>query len=221
AAHNMNASEVLAALRAQNVQVSAGVLNQPPVTSKQAYQINVQTLGRLSAPEQFAAIVLKSDSEGRVTRLRDVGRVEVGASDYGSTAFTDRGPGMPLLIFAQPGANSLAGEHEGLSTMETLVKEFPPGLSYKIIYDPTIFVGKSVNEVIKTIFVAILLVVGVVFLFLQSWGAAIIPVIAIPVSLAPTFTFLYVLGTSLNNPPLSGHVLAAAIVVDDPIVLVE
>jgi len=221
AAHNMNASEVLAALRAQNVQVSAGVLNQPPVASKQAYQINVQTLGRLSAPEQFAAIVLKSDSEGRVTRLRDVGRVEIGAADYGSTAFMDRGPGMPLLIFAQPGANSLAVEHEVLDTMQTLAKDFPPGLDYKVIYDPTIFVGKSVDEVIKTIFVAILLVVGVVFLFLQSWRAAIIPVIAIPVSLVGTFTFLYVLGISLNNLSLFGLVLAVGIVVDDAIVVVE
>src|SRR3984893_4684457 len=139
AAHNLNANEVLAALRAQNVQVSAGILNQPPVASREAYQINVQPLGRLASPEQFAAIVLKSDSQGRVTRLRDVGRVEIGASDYGSTAFMDRGPGMPLLISAQPGANSLAVEHEVLSSMEELVKAFPPGLNYKIIYDPTIF----------------------------------------------------------------------------------
>src|SRR3979490_2231743 len=221
AAHNLSASEVLNALRAQNIQVSAGVLNQPPVASREAYQINVQTLGRLATPEQFAAIVLKSYALGRVTRLRDVGGVGVGASDYGSTAFMDRGPGMPLLIFAQPGANSLAVEHEVLSTMETLAKEFPPGLSYKIIYDPTIFVGKSVNEVIKTIFVAILLVVGVVFLFLQSWRAAIIPVIAIPVSLVGTFSVLYGLGISLNNLSLFGLVLAVGIVVDDAIVVVE
>ena len=221
AAHNVNASEVLAALRAQNVQVSAGVLNQPPVASQQAYQLNVQTLGRLATPEQFAAIVLKSDQQGRVTRLRDVGRVEIGAADYGSTAFMDRGPGMPLLIFAQPGANSLAVEHEVLSSMEKLSKEFPPGVAYKIIYDPTIFVGKSVDEVIKTIFVAILLVVGVVFLFLQSWRATIIPVIAIPVSLVGTFSVLYVLGISLNNLSLFGLVLAVGIVVDDAIVVVE
>ena len=221
AAHNMNASEVLAALRAQNVQVSAGVLNQPPIASKQAYQLNVQTLGRLSTPEEFASIVLKSDNEGRVTRLRDVGRVEIGAADYGSTAFMDRGPGMPLLIFAQPGANSLAVEHEVLDTIQTLAKDFPPGLQYKVIYDPTIFVGKSVDEVIKTIFIAILLVVGVVFLFLQSWRAAIIPVIAIPVSLVGTFTFLYALGISLNNLSLFGLVLAVGIVVDDAIVVVE
>jgi hydrophobe/amphiphile efflux-1 (HAE1) family protein len=221
AAHNLKASEVLAALQAQNVQVSAGVLNQPPIASKQAYQLNVQTLGRLSTPEEFASIVLKSDNEGRVTRLSDVGRVEIGAADYGSTAFMDRGPGMPLLIFAQPGANSLAVEHEVLDTMQALAKDFPPGLQYKVIYDPTIFVGKSVDEVIKTIFIAILLVVGVVFLFLQSWRAAIIPVIAIPVSLVGTFTFLYALGISLNNLSLFGLVLAVGIVVDDAIVVVE
>src|ERR1700731_1499323 len=221
AAHNLKASEVLAALQAQNVQVSAGILNQPPVASKQAYQINVQTLGRLSTPEQFASVVLKSDDQGRVTRLRDVGRVEIGAADYGATAFADRGPGMPLLIFAQPGANSLAVEHEVLDTIKTLAKDFPPGLDYKVIYDPTIFAGKSVDEVIKTIFVAILLVVGVVFLFLQSWRAGIIPVIAIPVSLLGTFAFLYVLGISLNNLSLFGLVLAVGIVVDDAIVVVE
>src|SRR5580698_8422302 len=220
-AHNLNANEVLNALRAQNIQVSAGILNQPPVATKQAYQLNVQALGRLSTPEQFASIVLKADGEGRVTRLRDVGRVEIGASDYGSTAFMDREPGLPLLIFAQPGANSLAVDHEVLDAMQRLGKDFPPGLEYKIIYDPTIFVGKSVDEVIKTIFVAILLVVGVVFLFLQSWRAAIIPVIAIPVSLVGTFTFLYALGISLNNLSLFGLVLAVGIVVDDAIVVVE
>jgi hydrophobe/amphiphile efflux-1 (HAE1) family protein len=221
AAHNLNAGEVLAALRAQNVQVSAGVLNQPPIASQQAYQLNVQTLGRLSTPEQFAAIVLKSDSEGRVTRLRDVGRVEVGAADYGSTAYMDRGPGIPLLIFAQPGANSLAVEKAVLTSMEPLAKQFPPGVAYKVIYDPTIFVGKSVDEVIRTIFIAILLVVGVVFLFLQSWRAAIIPVIAIPVSLVGTFTVLWAVGISLNNLSLFGLVLAVGIVVDDAIVVVE
>ncbi|HEY0909612.1 MAG TPA: efflux RND transporter permease subunit, partial [Bradyrhizobium sp.] len=221
AAHDLNAAEVLAALRAQNLQVSAGILNQPPVASAQAYQINVETLGRLATPEQFAAIVLKSDPQGRVTRLRDVGRVEVGAADYGSTAYMDRGPGIPLLIFAQPGANSLQVEKEVLSSMEPLAKQFPPGVAYKVIYDPTIFVGKSVDEVISTIFVAILLVVGVVFLFLQSWRAAIIPVIAIPVSLVGTFTVLWAVGISLNNLSLFGLVLAVGIVVDDAIVVVE
>src|SRR5690242_16866145 len=221
AAYRLTAAEVLAALRAQNLQVSAGVLNQPPISNEGAYQINVQTLGRLSTPEQFADIVVKTDDRGRVTRIRDIGRVEVGAADYGSTAYMDRSEGLPLLIFAQPGANSLAVEHEVLSTMQDLKKDFPPGVSDIIIYDPTIFVAKSVHEVVTTIFIAILLVVGVVFLFLQTWRASLIPVIAIPVSLVGTFIILYALGISLNNLSLFGLVLAVGIVVDDAIVVVE
>src|SRR5580658_7943697 len=221
AAYRLNASEVLAALRAQNVQVSAGLLNQPPVPGNGAYQINVQTLGRLATPEQFADIVIKTDDRGRVTRIRDVGWVEVGAADYGSTAYMDRSEGLPLLIFAQPGANSLAVEHEVLSTMADLKKDFPAGVDSTVIYDPTIFVAKSVREVATTIFVAILLVVGVVILFLQTWRASIIPVVAIPISLIGTFMVLYALGISLNNLSLFGLVLAVGIVVDDAIVVVE
>ena len=221
AAYNLDADDVLAALRAQNVQVSAGILNQPPMSGDAAYQLNVQTLGRLTTPEQFADIILKTDNRGRPTRIRDVGRVEVGAADYGSTAFMDRSEGLPLLIFAQPGANSLAVEHEVLATMQDLKKDFPPGVSDIVIYDPTIFVGKSVHEVVTTIFVAILLVVGVVFLFLQTWRASLIPVIAIPVSLVGSFTILLACGISLNNLSLFGLVLAVGIVVDDAIVVVE
>ncbi len=221
AAYHLDADQVLSALRAQNVQVSAGVLNQPPIPPGGAYQLNIQTLGRLSTPAEFENIVVKSDANGHVTRIRDVGRAEIGAADYGSTAYMDRGPGLPLLIFAQPGANSLAVEHEVLSTMAALRQQFPPGLDDKIIYDPTIFVAKSVNEVIQTIFVAILLVVGVVILFLQTWRASLIPVIAIPVSLVGTFTILAAVGISLNNLSLFGLVLAVGIVVDDAIVVVE
>jgi hydrophobe/amphiphile efflux-1 (HAE1) family protein len=221
AARNLSAAEVLAALRAQNLQVSAGVLNQPPVPSHEAYQVNVQTLGRLSTPDEFADIVVKSDDEGRVTRVRDIGRVEIGAADYGATSYMDRNPGVPLLIFAQPGANSLAVEREVLSTMDTLARQFPPGLEYRIIYDPTTFIAKSIKQVIETIFEAILLVVAVVFLFLQSWRASIIPVIAIPVSLVGTFAVLEAVGISLNNLSLFGLVLAVGIVVDDAIVVVE
>ena len=221
AAYNLNASEVLAALRAQNLQVSAGILNQPPVPGNEAHQINVEALGRLSSPEQFADIVVKSDPQGRVTRIRDIGRVEVGAADYGSTAYMDRSNAAVLLIYAEPGANSLAVEHEVLAKMAELKKDFPAGVDYIIVYDPTIFIGKSVNEVVITIFVAILLVVGVVFLFLQSWRATIIPVIAIPVSLVGSFTVLALFGISLNNLSLFGLVLAVGIVVDDAIVVVE
>ncbi len=221
AARNLSAGEVLAALRAQNVQVSAGVLNQPPAPGASAYQINIEALGRLSTPDEFADIVVKSDDQGRVTRIRDIGRVEVGAADYGSTAYMDHANATSLLLYAQPGANSLAVEGEVLAAMKDLQKDFPPGVDYKIIYDPTIFIGKSVDEVIVTIFVAILLVVGVVFLFLQTWRATIIPVIAIPVSLIGAFTVLAAFGISLNNLSLFGLVLAVGIVVDDAIVVVE
>jgi len=218
AANNLNGSEVLAALRAQNLQVSAGILNQPPAPGHEAYQINVEALGRLSRPEQSATSSVKSDKQGRVTRVRDIGRVEVGAADYGSTSYMDRSDATALLIYAQPGANSLAVEHEVLSAIKDLKKEFPQGVDYKIIYDPTIFIAKSVREVVITIFIAILLVLGVVFLFLQNWRASIIPVIAIPVSLVGTFAVLYPLGISLNNLSLFALVLAVGIVVDDAIV---
>jgi hydrophobe/amphiphile efflux-1 (HAE1) family protein len=221
AANNMNASEVLTALRAQNLQVSAGILNQPPTAGNNAYQINVEALGRLSTPQEFSDVVVKSDTQGRVTRIRDIGRVEVGAADYGSTAFMDRDNASTLLIYAEPGANSLAVEQQVLSAMRGLKNDFPPGMDYKIIYDPTIFIGKSVDEVIVTIFVAILLVVGVVFLFLQNWRATIIPVVAIPVSLLGSFIVLATFGISLNNLSLFGLVLAVGIVVDDAIVVVE
>jgi hydrophobe/amphiphile efflux-1 (HAE1) family protein len=221
ATHDLNAAEVLSALRAQNLQVSAGILNQPPSAGDEAYQINVETLGRLTTPDQFADIIVKSDAQGRVTRVRDIGRVEVGAADYGSTAYMDHANAATLLIYAEPGANSLAVEHEVLGEIDSLKKDFPAGVDSIIIYDPTTFIQKSVNEVIVTIFIAILLVVGVVFVFLQSWRATIIPVIAIPVSLIGTFTILAAAGISLNNLSLFGLVLAVGIVVDDAIVVVE
>jgi multidrug efflux pump subunit AcrB len=199
AAYDLSAGEVLAALRAQNLQVSAGILNQPPIPSREAYQINIETLGRLATPEQFADIIVKSDRSGHVTRVRDIGRVEVGAADYGSTAYMDRSNATTLLIYAEAGANSLAVDHEVLGAVNELKRDFPPGVDSIVIYDPTVFIAKSIKEVIVTIFVAILLVVGVVFIFLQNWRAAIIPVIAIPVSLVGTFTILAASGISLNN----------------------
>jgi hydrophobe/amphiphile efflux-1 (HAE1) family protein len=221
AAYNLNAGDVLSALRAQNLQVSAGILNQPPTPGDEAYQVNVEALGRLSTPEQFADIIIKSDRRGHVTRVRDIGHVEVGAADYGSTTYMDRSNATTLLIYAQPGANSLAVDREVLASMQELKKDFPPGVDSIIIYDPTVFIGKSIHEVVVTIFVAILLVVGVVFLFLQNWRATIIPVVAIPVSLIGTFAILAAFGISLNNLSLFGLVLAVGIVVDDAIVVVE
>ncbi|WP_345816738.1 efflux RND transporter permease subunit (plasmid) [Paraburkholderia sp. PREW-6R] len=223
ASYNISANEILAALRAQNAAVSAGVLNQPPVNNKGtgAYQINVDALGRLSTPEQFADVVVKSDSLGRVTRVRDIGRVELGSVDYGSKAYADRYPSTPWFVVATPDANVVAVEHEIWDKMAELKKSFPPGIDYIRIYDPTTFVSQSIEEVIKTIAIAILLVVGVVYLFLQNWRATIIPVVAIPVSLLGTFTILALFGASINNLSLFGLVLAVGIVVDDAIVVVE
>jgi hydrophobe/amphiphile efflux-1 (HAE1) family protein len=221
ASYNLSAGDVLSALRAQNVQVSAGVLNEPPTVGDAAYQIGIDTLGRLSTPEQFGDIIVKSDPQGHVTRIRDLGRVELGAANYGSAAYKDLKPAATLLVFAEPGANSLAVEKEVLSTVKELKQDFPPGVDYQIIYDPTHFVGKSVDEVIITIFTAIVLVVIVVFVFLQTWRATIIPVVAIPISLVGTFPILMGLGISINNLSLFGLVLAVGIVVDDAIVVVE
>jgi HAE1 family hydrophobic/amphiphilic exporter-1 len=221
AAYKMNPAEVIAALQAQNVQVSAGVLNQPPLPSHEAFQLNVQTLGRLSTPEQFESIVLKSDGNGHVTRVRDVGRVEIGAQDYSAAGYLDRDDAIPVLVFSQPGANSLAVDAAVKATMTQLARSFPSGLTYAIDYDPTEFIAKSVHEVINTILIAIGLVVCVVILFLQTWRASVIPVVAIPVSLIGTFAILALLGISLNNLSLFGLVLAVGIVVDDAIVVVE
>src|SRR5258707_1940269 len=183
--------------------------------------MNAQSLRRMPPSEQSANISVKTEDPGRVHRIQDIGRDAIGAADYGWTAYMDRHDGLPLLIFAQPGADSLAVDHKVLSTMSELKKSFPPGVDSIVIYDPTIFVAKSVREVVVTIFVAVLLVVGVVILFLQTWRASLIPVIAIPISLIGTFTVLYALGISLNNLSLFGLVLAVGIVVDDAIVVVE
>jgi hydrophobe/amphiphile efflux-1 (HAE1) family protein len=221
AAYNISANEILSALRAQNVQVSAGVLNQPPISGNAAYQINVEALGRLTTSDQFADIIVKSDNQGRVTRIRDIGHVELGSVDYGSIAYADRHVSTPWWVIATPGANVVQVEHEVWDKMAELKKHFPPGIDYINIYDPTTFVSQSIDEVINTIFIAILLVVGVVYVFLQNWRATIIPVAAIPVSLIGTFSILAALGTSINNLSLFGLVLAVGIVVDDAIVVVE
>src|ERR1700726_1462930 len=221
AAYNISADEILSALRAQNAQVSVGVLNQPPVSGNAAYQINVEALGRLTTPDQFANIIVKSDNQGRVTRIRDIGRVELGSVDYGSIAYADRHVSTPWWVIATPGANVVQVEHEVWDKMAELKKQFPTGIDYINIYDPTTFVSQSIDEVVKTIFIAILLVVGVVYMFLQNWRATIIPVVAIPVSLIGTFSILAALGASINNLSLFGLVLAVGIVVDDAIVVVE
>ena len=221
AARGLTAGDVLGALRAQNVQVASGVLNQPPVPRPGAYQLNIETQGRLVDPQQFANIVVRTDPDGRVTRVRDVARVELGAQDYSANGYLDEREAVPILIFQRPGSNALATADGVLDTMERLSRSFPEGVQYDIVYNPTEFIADSVHEVIKTLFEASALVVLVVVLFLQTWRASIVPILAIPVSLIGTFAVLAVLGYSLNTLSLFGLVLAIGIVVDDAIVVVE
>ena len=221
ASRGMTAGEVVAALRSQNVQVASGVLNQPPVPVQGAFQLNIETQGRLIDPRQFGNIVVRTDPDGRVTRVRDIGRVELAAQDYGTNGYLDERPAVPLLIFQRPGSNALATAERIMATMTELSASFPTGLRYDIVYNPTEFIAESVNEVIKTIFEAVALVVIVVILFLQTWRASIVPIVAIPISLIGTFTVLAAMGYSLNTLSLFGLVLAIGIVVDDAIVVVE
>ncbi|MFO1036988.1 MAG: multidrug efflux RND transporter permease subunit [Geminicoccaceae bacterium] len=218
---DLTAGDVLGALRAQNVQVASGALNQEPVPNPGAFQLNVETLGRLTDPRQFSDIIVKTDADGKLTRVRDIARVEIGARDYLTNGYLDGKGALPLLIFQRPGSNALSTADEVLKTMETLSHDFPDGLEYRVVYNPTEFIAESIDEVYKTIFEAIGLVVIVVILFLQTWRAAVIPVIAIPVSLIGTFAVMQLLGFSLNNLSLFGLVLAIGIVVDDAIVVVE
>ncbi len=221
AARGLTAGDIVAALRAQNVQVASGVLNQPPVPTPGAFQLNIETLGRLTETRQFADIVVKTDPDGRVTRVADIGRVELGAQAYDANGYLDQREAVPMLVFQRPGSNALATAERILATMDELAKDFPAGLRYDVVYNPTEFIAQSVEEVLKTIFEAVALVVLVVILFLQTWRASIIPIVAIPISLIGTFAVLAALGFSLNNLSLFGLVLAIGIVVDDAIVVVE
>jgi hydrophobe/amphiphile efflux-1 (HAE1) family protein len=216
----LTATDVTNALQGQNIQVASGVLDQPPVAHQGAFQIAVQTLGRLDTPEEFGSIVVK-ETPGAVVRLRDVARVELAALDYSSNSYLDRDPAVALAIFQRPGSNALATAEGVSSLMEQLAKRFPPGVKYAIVYNPTQFIQQSVDAVIDTIFEAIVLVVLVIIVFLQTWRAAVIPLVAIPVSLIGTFFFMAAFGYTLNNLSLFGLVLAIGIVVDDAIVVVE
>jgi HAE1 family hydrophobic/amphiphilic exporter-1 len=221
AARDLTAGDVVAALRAQNVQVASGVLNQPPVPTDGAFQLNVETQGRLVDPRDFANIIVRADADGRVTRVRDVGRVEIGAQDYSANGYLDDRAAVPLLVFQRPGSNALETADRVLAAMAEIGTGLPEGMRYDVVYNPTEFIAESVDEVIKTIFEAVALVVIVVILFLQTWRASIIPIAAIPVSLIGTFAVLAAIGYSLNNLSLFGLVLAIGIVVDDAIVVVE
>ncbi|ARJ64296.1 RND transporter [Magnetospirillum sp. ME-1] len=221
AARNLTAGEVVKALQAQNVQIAAGVLDQPPQPQQGAFQFSVQTMGRLMDPAQFGQVIVKADAQGRVVRLKDIGRIELGAQDYSINGYLNGKNAIPVGVFQRPGSNALATAERVVAKVEEISKTFPSGVAYTIAYNPTQFIAQSVKEVISTIFEAVLLVVVVVILFLQTWRASLIPLAAIPVSLVGTFAVLGALGYSLNNLSLFGLVLAVGIVVDDAIVVVE
>ena len=230
AARNLTVDDIVNQLRSHNVQIAAGNIGAPPFTNNPAaYQLQVQAQGRLVTPEQFADIVLKRDDQGRITRVSDVARVELGAATYTTNAYLgldtngtpDTNPAAAIGVLQQPGTNALQAADGVIKEMAVLKKSFPPGLDYKIIYNPTQYIKDSIAEVQRTLFEALLLVVVVVIVFLQSWRAAIIPILAIPVSLIGTLAVMLAAGFSLNNLSLFGLVLAIGIVVDDAIVVVE
>ncbi|TCP35639.1 multidrug efflux RND transporter permease subunit [Sphingomonas sp. BK235] len=221
AALDLTAGDIVAALRAQNVQVAAGSLGQPPYGNGNAFQLNVETQGRLVDPNQFADVVIRTDDNGRQVRVRDVARVELGAQDYNSNTYLSGQPTVIAAVFQRPGSNALAAAEKVTAEMEAMSKSFPKGLEYRVIYNPTEFIAQSVDAVIHTLFEAMVLVVLVILVFLQKWRAAIIPIVAIPVSLVGTFAMLAAVGYSLNTLSLFGLVLAIGIVVDDAIVVVE
>lgn len=221
AQRGLTALDVIGAIREQNVQVSAGAIGASPQPKGASVQLLVNARGRLESAEEFGAIVLKSAPDGGVTRLRDVARIELGSSTYALNSLLNNKQAAAVVIFEAPGANSIALSDAVRAKMEELKTGFPEGVGYEVVYDPTVFVRKSVESVITTLLEAVALVVLVVVLFLQTWRASIIPLLAVPVSIVGTFAVLLLLGYSINVLTLFGLVLAIGIVVDDAIVVVE
>lgn len=221
AARELTAGDVVNALREQNVQVAAGSVGASPMSSSANFQLAVNSMGRLQSAEEFKSIIVKAGEQGRITYLRDVARVELGASEYAMRSLLDNQQAVALPIFLLPGANALELADQVRATMADLKTRFPEGIDYAIIYDPTVFVRDSINSVIHTLLEATLLVVIVVLVFLQTWRAALIPIIAVPVSIIGTMAALQIFGFSINTLTLLGLVLAVGIVVDDAIVVVE
>ncbi len=218
---NLTAGDVTTAITQQNAQVAAGQIGQPPVPNGQVFQFTMSTLGRLADADQFADMILKTDTSGRVVRLRDVARLELGAQSYDQTCTLDQQPSVALSVYQRPGSNALKTAQLVRAKMEELKGRFESGIDYAIVYDTTPFITESVKEVFNTLRDAIILVAVVVLLFLQNWRSAVIPLIAVPVAIIGTFAVMAVLGFSLNNLTLFGLVLAIGIVVDDAIVVVE
>ena len=221
AARGITAGDILAAVREQNVQVSAGQLGAPPNRDAADFLVSINAQGRLVTEEQFGDIVLKTGADGRRTRLSDVARLELGASEYALRSLLNNGQAVAIAIFQAPGSNAIALSDGVRAKTAELAQRFPEGMSYEVVYDPTVFVRGSIRAVITTLLEAVLLVVLVVILFLQTWRASIIPLLAVPVSIIGTFAVLYLLGFSINTLTLFGLVLAVGIVVDDAIVVVE
>jgi hydrophobic/amphiphilic exporter-1 (mainly G- bacteria), HAE1 family len=219
--YGLTAGDVVRTLREQNVQVSGGQLGQQPAPSDNALQIVVTTQGRFEDERQFRNVIVKSDAEGRIVRVGDVARIELGARDYVTNSYLNGDPAVALAIFQRPGTNALAAADEIRRTMDKLKADFPKGIDYKIVYNPTEFIRDSVDAVYVTIVEAALLVVLVIIIFLQTWRATIIPILAIPISLVGTFAVMAAFGFSINTLTLFGLVLAIGIVVDDAIVVVE
>ncbi|MEQ8232185.1 MAG: multidrug efflux RND transporter permease subunit [Gammaproteobacteria bacterium] len=221
ASFGLNGGDIVNALRGQNIEVAGGVLDQPPTNTQGAFEVSIQTLGRLTDPAQFENVIVKTGEDGRQVRVKDVARVELGARDYSTNAKLDGKPALAMLFNQQPGSNALETADNILAAVEEMSKSFPEGLAYDVIWNPTEFISESVHEVQKTIFEAILLVSLVVFLFMQSLRASLIPIIAIPISLVGTFAVMQAFGFSINTLSLFGLVLSIGIVVDDAIVVVE
>ncbi len=221
AARGLTAGDVVSAIREQNVQVAAGVIGAPPMPVPVDYQLSVNARGRLLDEKEFGDIILKAGADGEITRLRDVSRIELAAGDYALRSLLDNQDAVGIGVFQAPGSNALQLSSTVRRTMEELKQNFPEGVEYRIVYDPTINVRDGIREVVKTLFEAILLVVIVVVLFLQTWRASIIPLVAVPISIVGTFAVLLGFGFSINTLSLFGLVLAIGIVVDDAIVVVE
>jgi len=221
AERGLSASDVVRAIQEQNVQAAAGMVGASPTLQGVQVQLPVNARGRLATAEEFGDIVVKTDPGGAVTRLRDLGRIELGAADYSLRSLLDNKPAVAIGIFAMPGSNAIEISNQVRAAMADLKASMPEGVDYQIVYDPTQFVRASIESVVHTLLEAVLLVVLVVILFLQTWRASVIPLVAVPVSIVGTFSVLYLLGFSINALTLFGLVLAIGIVVDDAIVVVE
>jgi hydrophobe/amphiphile efflux-1 (HAE1) family protein len=221
ASRSLTVDEVLAAVRAQNVEVSSGVIGGQPAAPGMDFQYTVNAKGRLNSEEDFEDVVVKVGPTGDVTYLKDIARIELGGESYGLRASISGNPAAAIPIYQLPGANALAVAKEAHEMMEQLSKEFPEGMTYETPYDPTVFIRSSIKAVIETLFESVILVVLVVLVFLQTWRASVIPLIAVPVAIVGTLAALLMLGYTINALTLFGLVLATGIVVDDAIVVVE